>query len=96
MSSHKFEIDKFDGSNDFTLWKVKMKAFLVQQGCATVLEGEGKLPEGLKATEKTEILARAHSAILLSLTDEVLERLLMKRLLQGYGRSWKASTRKNP
>ena len=83
MSSHKFEIDKFDGSNDFTLWKVKMKALLVQQGCAAALEGEGKLPEGLKAPEKTEILARAHSAILLSLTDEVLREVIDETTAAG-------------
>ncbi|KAL6340624.1 hypothetical protein AAG906_010532 [Vitis piasezkii] len=31
MSSQKFEVEKFNGSNDFTLWKLKMKALLVQQ-----------------------------------------------------------------
>ncbi|KAI4320656.1 hypothetical protein MLD38_034112 [Melastoma candidum] len=30
MSFHKLEIEKFNGSNDFTLWKVKMQALLVQ------------------------------------------------------------------
>ena len=52
MASHKFEIEKFNGSNDFTLWKVKMKALLVQQGCAAALEVKEKLPEGLKEAEK--------------------------------------------
>ncbi|RVW66143.1 Retrovirus-related Pol polyprotein from transposon TNT 1-94 [Vitis vinifera] len=40
MSSQKFEVEKFNGSNDFTLWKLKMKALLVQQKCAQAIEGE--------------------------------------------------------
>ena len=46
MSSQKFEVEKFNGSNDFTLWKLKMKALLVQQKCAQAIEGEEKLPVG--------------------------------------------------
>ncbi len=76
MASHKFDIEKFNGSNDFTLWKVKMRAILVQQGCAVAIDGEGRLPENLKAEERAEILAKAHSAILLSLTDEVLREVV--------------------
>ncbi|PKI72782.1 hypothetical protein CRG98_006867 [Punica granatum] len=29
MSGAKFEVEMFDGSNDFRLWKIKMKALLV-------------------------------------------------------------------
>ena len=68
----KFKLEKFNGSNDFTLWKLKMKALLVQHGCAAALDGEGKLLGDLKDGEKWDLLARAHSAILLCLTDEVL------------------------
>ncbi|KAI4328696.1 hypothetical protein L6164_021031 [Bauhinia variegata] len=92
MSLHKFEIEKFNGSNDFTLWKVKMKAFLVQQGCAAALDGEENLPETMEATEKASFMAKAHSAIPLSLGDEVLREvanetdaaLLWKKLEDKY------------
>ena len=83
MSSHKFDIEKFTGSNDFTLWKVKMRALLVQQGCVTALEEEEKLSEKLKEGEKAEILAKAHSAILLSLTDEVLREVVDQKTAAG-------------
>ena len=72
MSSYKFDIEKFNGSNDFTLWKLKMKAILVQQKCEEAIEGEEKLPVELTAAQKAEAVKRAHSAILLSLADEVL------------------------
>nr|GFA79073.1 retrovirus-related Pol polyprotein from transposon TNT 1-94 [Tanacetum cinerariifolium] len=76
MSSHKFDLEKFNGSNDFTLWKVKMRVLLVQQGCAVALEGEDKFPKDMKEKVKKEIMAKAHSAILLSVTDEVLREVV--------------------
>nr|GEV42210.1 retrovirus-related Pol polyprotein from transposon TNT 1-94 [Tanacetum cinerariifolium] len=55
MSSHKFELEKFNGSNDFTLWKVKMRALLVQQGCAAALEGEDKFLKDTKEEVKDHL-----------------------------------------
>nr|GFB47139.1 retrovirus-related Pol polyprotein from transposon TNT 1-94 [Tanacetum cinerariifolium] len=49
MSSHKFDLEKFNGSNDFTLWKEEVKK---------------------------EITTKAHFAILLSVTDEVLREVV--------------------
>ena len=72
MSTHKFDIEKFNELNDFTLWKIKMRALLVKQGCFRALEREDKLLDTLSADEKNEILAKAHGAMLLSFTDEVL------------------------
>nr|KYP40490.1 Retrovirus-related Pol polyprotein from transposon TNT 1-94 [Cajanus cajan] len=72
MSSYKFDIDKFNGSNDFTLWKLKMKAVLVHQGYAAALEGVDKLPTTMTDDVKKMMLEKAHSLILLSLTAEVL------------------------
>nr|GEW14174.1 retrovirus-related Pol polyprotein from transposon TNT 1-94 [Tanacetum cinerariifolium] len=84
MSSHKFDLEKFNGSNDFTLWKVKMTALLVQQGCAVTLEGEDKFSKDMKEEVKKEIMANVHSAILLSVTDEVLrERLYTLRMSEN-------------
>ena len=49
-----------------------MKAILVQQKCEEAIEGEEKLPVELTAAQKAEAVKRVHSAILLSLADEVL------------------------
>jgi hypothetical protein len=35
----KWEIEKFTGSNNFGLWKVKMRAILTQQKCVEALKG---------------------------------------------------------
>ncbi|GKD86759.1 retrovirus-related pol polyprotein from transposon TNT 1-94 [Tanacetum coccineum] len=76
MSSRKFDLEKFNGSNDFTLWKVKMRALLIQQGCAVALEGDDRFPKDTKEEVKKEILEKAHSAIFLSVTDEVLREVV--------------------
>ena len=81
--SQRFELEKFNGSNDFTLWKVKMKALLVQQGCAAALEGEAKLPKDMTDAVKKDILTKAHSAILLSVTDEVLREIVDQTTTMG-------------
>jgi len=64
MSLYKFDIDKFNGSNDFTLWKLKMKAVLVHQGCAAALEGADQLPATMTDDAKNLMLEKAHNLIL--------------------------------
>ena len=76
MTPHKSNLEKFNVSNDFTLWKVEIKALFVQQGCETTLEGDAKLPKDMKAKRKVDIRARAHNSIFLCLTDEVLREVM--------------------
>ena len=40
----KWDIEKFTGTNDFGLWKVKMQAVLIQKKYEKALKGEGALP----------------------------------------------------
>ena len=42
MSSAIFEIEKFNGKNNFELWKLKMRDLLVQQGLQRALDGKRK------------------------------------------------------
>ena len=72
MSAAKFEIEKFNGANDFGLWRIKMKALLVHNGISEAIDEEAleELADDKKRLK--EIETKAHSAILLSLGDEVL------------------------
>nr|GEU29946.1 retrovirus-related Pol polyprotein from transposon TNT 1-94 [Tanacetum cinerariifolium] len=45
----RFDIEKFDGKNDFGLWQIKMRALMVQLGCNAALE---TLPVDMKAGTK--------------------------------------------
>ena len=83
MTSHKFDLEKFNGLNVFTLWKVKMKSLLVQQGCVEALEGEAKLPNDMSTKRKVDILTKTHSAIMLSLTNEVLREIVDRMSVDG-------------
>jgi len=68
----KWDIEKFTGSNDFGLWKVKMQAVLTQQMCVEALKGEAVMPASLTQAEKREMIDKAKSAIVLCLRDKVL------------------------
>ena len=68
----KWDIEKFTGDNDFELWKVKMEAVLIQQKCVKALKGEGSLPVTMSRAEKTEMVDKVRSAIVLCLGDKVL------------------------
>lgn len=54
MAIAKFELDKFNGDNDFNIWRIKMKALLVDQGMYSALvKQEGTIDEdGKKSKNK--------------------------------------------
>ena len=56
----KFDIEKFDGNNDFGLWRLKMHALLVQNGLHKALRGKNALSEKLSDEEKDELLEKAY------------------------------------
>jgi len=68
----KWDIEKFTGDNNFGLWKVKMEAVLIQQKCEKALKGEGVLPVTMSRAEKTEMVDKARSIIVLCLGNKVL------------------------
>ncbi|GJT93061.1 retrotransposon protein, putative, ty1-copia subclass [Tanacetum coccineum] len=69
MTGAKFDIEKFDGTGDFGLWRVKMRALLIQHGCEAALE---VLPADMEAQVKAELNKKAHSAVILCLGYKVL------------------------
>ena len=60
---------KFDGKNNFNLWREKMMAHLGNLGLDEALKGETKMSPSLEAIEKAEILKKARNTIILSLFD---------------------------
>ncbi|GJV59423.1 retrovirus-related pol polyprotein from transposon TNT 1-94 [Tanacetum coccineum] len=69
MTGAKFDIEKFDGTGDFGLWRIKMRALLIQHGCEAALE---VLPADMEAEAKAELNKKAHSAVILCLGNKVL------------------------
>jgi hypothetical protein len=77
--STKFEINKFNGKNNFEIWKVKMHNLLVQQGVVKALLGKAKQPTTITDEDWDEIYARALSAIHLCLADDVLFNIVTEK-----------------
>ncbi|PKI49651.1 hypothetical protein CRG98_029958 [Punica granatum] len=49
----RFEVEKFDGTNNFELGQIEIKALLVKHGLEGILEGE-KIPAKSDTSEKSE------------------------------------------
>ncbi|GJT10255.1 retrovirus-related pol polyprotein from transposon TNT 1-94 [Tanacetum coccineum] len=67
MTGAKFDIEKFDGTGDFRLWRIKMRALLIQHGCEAALE---VLSADMEAEAKAELNKKAHSACELNASVE--------------------------
>ncbi|KAL5549681.1 hypothetical protein UlMin_004912 [Ulmus minor] len=70
-----FDIEKFDGTGDFCLWKKKMKAIMMQLKVDVALDDKPELPTTMTSYEKSEIFKTAYSTIFLHLTDNVLRQV---------------------
>ena len=68
MGSTRFEVAKFDGNGGFDLWRKKLKAILVQQKVAKILDEEHLL-ETITEDEKRDMNELAYSTILFYLSD---------------------------
>jgi hypothetical protein len=79
----KCDIEKFMGSNDIKLWKVKMRAILIQQKCFEALKGETQMSATLTQTEKTKKNDKALSVIILCALGSV-ERGSKRNNRSGY------------
>ena len=77
--SARFEIDKFNGKNNFEIWKVKMHDLLVQQGVAKALLGKAKQPYTMIDKKWSDFDERASSGIWLCLADEVLFNIMLEK-----------------
>ena len=64
-STIKQDIKKFDGSDDVSLWKMKMLALLGNLGLDEALAGEARMPTSY-TEEKKEIMKKAYNTIILS------------------------------
>ena len=79
----KFEVEKFISSNDFGLWRLKMRALLVHQGLDGALKGIGGLPQAMLDQDKKALMEKAHITIILSHGDKVLRKVSKEKIAAG-------------
>ncbi|XP_062118965.1 uncharacterized protein LOC133832670 [Humulus lupulus] len=74
----KFELEKFDGTNDFALWRESLKGILVHQKVAKVL-GDQKLLAEKKPEEIAEMEEMAYYTIIMYLSNGVRRKLTSEK-----------------
>lgn len=72
----RYDIEKFDGKGDYTLWKAKIIASLGQQKAISALTDPTNLPATLTVAEKEYMEITAYGTVVLSLSDNVLRELI--------------------
>ena len=76
MSSTKYDVEKFCGKGNFSIWQKQMKDLLIQQGVHKALLGMEKKSETMKDVEWVKMDEKAASTIRLNLGDEVIHNIL--------------------
>ncbi|KAH9650014.1 hypothetical protein KPL70_026198 [Citrus sinensis] len=86
MAAPRIDLEKFNGKNDFNMWKVKMEALLIIQGLGDAIElatkKEGKEGSSSRTPEQiAEIDKKAKSTIILSLSDLVIREVSKEKTM---------------
>ncbi|CAN1135024.1 hypothetical protein LINPERPRIM_LOCUS15765 [Linum perenne] len=63
----------FDGSTDFAMWKIKMKAVLIKEKCWAAVSQNW--PADTSDLRKQELQEIAHSEIMIRLADDVVRQV---------------------
>jgi hypothetical protein len=72
MTNLRFEVDKFNGKNNFESWKLKMHDLLTQQGFHKALDGKGNNRVGMSDDEWEDIEVMGLNMIRLCLDKKFL------------------------
>lgn len=72
MVVSKYEIDKFSGNEDFTLWSKKITTILIHQKSHHGLEDPKKLPKSLTEKKGEKYSHMTSRTIILNISDNVL------------------------
>ncbi|KAJ4720195.1 Retrovirus-related Pol polyprotein from transposon TNT 1-94 [Melia azedarach] len=80
MSGMNVKIHKFTGRNSFSLWQIKMRALLKQQGLWAPL---ARKPADPITAEMAVLEEKAHSTIMLCLADDIITEVAEEETAQG-------------
>lgn len=72
MASTKYEVEKFNSNNNFSLYQRKMKDLLIKHVAYKALSGKAKKPQQTDGCEWEEMDAKAATATRINLLDEVI------------------------
>ena len=72
----KFNIKKFEGKVNFSIWRVQMITVLIQHGLKKAVSGKTSKPDTMTDEQWNESDEKALSAIQLCLSREVLRKVI--------------------
>nr|GEZ33769.1 retrovirus-related Pol polyprotein from transposon TNT 1-94 [Tanacetum cinerariifolium] len=81
----KFDVEKFNGSNDYGVWRVKMRCLLIQHSWEAALDPFSEtITDGDKTTAlKTDVYKKAYSVLFLCLDNKVLREVNKEDYVAG-------------
>ncbi|XP_062075653.1 uncharacterized protein LOC133779752 [Humulus lupulus] len=85
-ASTRFDLDKFDGTRDFSLWKEKMMVILIFQRIYSTLEVEKQSEKSEKQEKKKDaelIMKQVRTAIVMNLSNNVLRQVIGEKTAAG-------------
>jgi len=83
-STMKFDVEKFNGWNNFNSWHIKMHALLVQQYLFKALKCVDNLTKRMDDEEKKDLIEQAHSAIQFYLFNENLRKVIKEIIVTRF------------
>ena len=72
MGNFNLDVDKFDGTRDYQLWKKKMKAILIERDLDAAIKKVLEFPSTFIKYQKGKLLKTCQSVLILHLTNNVL------------------------
>ena len=79
----KFEVEKFDGKNNYMLWKMRVTTLLVKEGTHKALLGAEKKSSKVEDDKWMDLDVPAKTTIILCLSDEVLYNVMNAKTTAG-------------
>ena len=85
-SSTIFDLERFDGTRDFSLWKEKMQTILIYRRLDSALEESVEKIEDdtVRLKEVNTVMKQARSAIIMNLADNVLRQVIGEKISLGF------------
>ena len=74
MSENTVRIKPYDGTSDFAIWQLKLRAILIREKCWNTVQG--KFPVDTSPERKVELEEQAHSEIFIRLSDDVARQVV--------------------
>ena len=72
MSNIRVDVDKFDGSGDYRIWRKKIRALLAHNKLLRVLSEPIEWPENTSKSTQEELLETATGLIIFNLSDAII------------------------